>query len=328
MEFNERTPLEQGFAPIFQAEVRPALMSLEGERLALLAKAKRYGTIVLGIALVIAGAIVLKFGATIGPIIGAVFVGIIGLVGMGIARSMQASKWSGSVVGAVMPAVCAHVGELRYDSSASGGFPLDRMRSLGIIGGYDNSTLSDRMEGRHRDTEFELVEAKLTKKSQDSDGDTQTSTVFDGLLFNIGVPVAVPTPILITRDYGKVANKLGSMFSGKKGRGMPRVEVPHEAFEAVFEVHAENPEAARSFLPPAFLDNLLAIGEQEGGNKGTKAMVAGFADQSFYLALSRSGDFMAMGSLSTPVADMEDDLHAVFADIEMVHRVIDRLHGV
>ena len=57
-------------------------------------------------------------------------------------------------------------------------------------------------------------------------------------------------------------------------------------------------------------------------------MTAGFEGRAFYLALSRKGDFLGMGKLSRPVTAMEADLHAIFDDLAIVRRIIDRLHGV
>ncbi len=326
MQFTERSPLEQGFAPIFEDQVRPALMGLEEERIARLARARRWMVMVLAAAAVLAAGVLLIFQLATPAIIAALVIAVLGVIGMAAARAIQSSGWSGSVAEAIMPAICSHVGALEFDAKAVSGFPIGPMQSLGLVGSYDRARLTDRLTGRHRDTGFEMVEAYLTRKTRDSDGDSKTTTVFKGLLFRIGVPVPVPTDILITRDYGKIGNKLGSLFSGGKGRGMPRVEMDHAGFEEVFEVHANDPAAARDFMPPAFLDNLLNIGESEG-RKGAKSMRAGFAGNSFWLALGRGGDFLAMGSLTRPVMDMEDDLHAIFADIEMVHRIIDRLHG-
>jgi len=227
--------------------------------------------------------------------------------------------------------ICDFLGDLDYDREARMRFPLDRIQGLGLIGSFNRSHLSDRLEGRYRDTDFELVETRLKQKTRtsDSDGDTKsrTRTVFDGILFRIGVPEPVSTNILISRELGSVGNKLGEMLAFGTGRSMPKVDFDHAEFEAAFEVYADDPDAARAVMPPAFLDRLLEIGRGEGGKKGLRGMKAGFQRENFYLALERDGDFLAMGGLTRPVADIEDDLHAAFEDLALVRRVIDRLHG-
>ena len=147
-------------------------------------------------------------------------------------------------------------------------------------------------------------------------------------MFQIEVPVEAPGEILILRDYGSFGNKLGEMFSFGGARSGTQVHFDNPEFEKAFEVYATQPEEAVGFMPALFLENLLAIGEEEGGRKGAKSMVAGFKEHAFYLALSRGGSFMQMGKLTTPVADMEESLHDIFHDIELSHRIIDRLHGV
>ena len=135
------------------------------------------------------------------------------------------------------------------------------------------------------------------------------------------------TDILISRELGSFGNKLGEMLAFGTGRSMPKVDFDHAEFEAAFEVYADDPDAARAVMPPAFLDRLLEIGRDEGGNKGLRGMKAGFHRENFYLALDREGDFLAMGGLTRPVSDIEDDLHAAFEDLALVRRIIDRLHG-
>lgn len=328
MEFTERTALERGFARVFHDEVRPALIALESERVRRLNRTRRGVAIALGLGVALAGGVLALFGAETPATIGAVVLVLVGVVAALVIRGLHATAWTGSVAEAVMPAVCAHVGDISFDRHATAGFPVGEMQALGMVGSHDGVQLSDRLKGTYRGTSYVLAEARLTRRRRDSDGKTRNTTVFSGLLFAIDVPVPVPTPILITRDHGMIGNRLGSLFSGSKGRGMPRVEVDHPAFEAAFEVHAANPEAARAFLPVPFLENLLAIGQTEGGRKGARAMVAGFSGRSFYLALDRDGGFLKMGALTKPVTGMEDDLHAIFDDIDLVRRIIDRLHGV
>ena len=328
MRFTETTRIEEGFGAVYEQRVQPALARLEEERRARLGKAQRYAALPLGVAALFVLLALFRADGIEDKLLGSVLPAAFGGVIAWFLWRMQAHRWSGSVAEAVMPAVCDFVGEMAYDREARERFPLDRLQALGMVGSFDRTNLADRLEGRYRDAPFELVEAHLTRTSSGgSDGDSKTTTVFDGILFRVGVPKPAPTRILIARDYGGMGNRLAGLFTRGQGRGMSRVEMDHARFEAAFEVHADDPTAARDYLPPAFLDNLLAIGESEGGRKGLKGMRAGFQGDSFYLGLEREGDFLAMGSLTTPVDAIEDDLHSVFEDIALVRRIIDRLHG-
>ncbi|WP_101067216.1 DUF3137 domain-containing protein [Roseovarius salinarum] len=331
MDFTEKAPIEDGFARVFKDRIAPELDRLENERLTLLSRAKMHAGIPVGIALLVAAFAVWRSDGMEGALVGAIVPVAIGGVVAFLLWRRQAHRWGGEVAEAVMPVVCDFLGDLEYDRDARMRFPLDRIQGLGLIGSFNRSELSDRLEGRYRDTEFELVEAHLKRRTQDHDDDgdntSRTTNVFDGILIRVGVPEPVPTDILITRDLGGFGNKLSEMLSFGSGRSMPKVAFDHADFEAAFEVYADDPDAARKTMPPAFLDNLLAIGRDEGGDKGLRGMTAGFQRENFYLALDRSGDFLAMGGLTRPVTDIEPDLHRAFEDLALVRRIIDRLHG-
>ena len=326
MPFTERTAIEAGFAKVHDDRIAPELARLDSQRQALLKKAKLHAGIPLGIAAILALAALWKGDDLTGKLVGAgVLLALGGVVAFLLWRR-QARSWGGSVADTIMPVLCEFLGDLSYDREARLRFPVDRLQGLGMIGSFNRTSMEDRIEGSYRDTGFEMVEARLTYRDTDSDGDSRNKTVFKGLLFRIDVPEPVPTDILIARDHGSVGNKLAGMFAGSTGRGMPRVEFDHAAFEKAFAVHAGVPDAARRMMPAPFLDNLIAIAESES-DRGTGGMTAAFQGQSFYLALWRDGDFLKMGSLTTPVDEIEDDLHRVFDDLALVRRIIDRLHG-
>ncbi|SEL49903.1 DUF3137 domain-containing protein [Halomonas daqiaonensis] len=333
--FTECSPIEAGFSEVYDARIAPRLSELEQERQTVLAVAKRHAGIALAAGAVL-GLLFLFFGSGSDGLVGA-------LVGFGIPLAFgavaalllwkrQAAKWSGSAAETVMPVVCDFLGDLTHDREALKGFPLERMQKLGVIRRFSRAEISDRLEGTYRDVPFEIVEAKLIndkrKKSTNADNDhsnNSPTTQFKGLLIRVGVPDPIPARILIARDYGP-GNKLMSMFGGV-GRDLPRIETGHDAFEKLFEVHSDNPDAARQVLTPRFLDNFVRIAEAESGRRGAKGVEAGFHDESFFMALEREGDFLALGKLTTPADEIEEELHGVFDDIATARRIIDRLHG-
>ncbi|MEI4263867.1 DUF3137 domain-containing protein [Roseovarius sp. D0-M9] len=334
-DFTESSPIETGFAAVYRTRIAPRLNELEQERQTVLTTAKRHAAIALAAGATL-GVLFLLFGSGSDGLAGA-------LVGFGVPLAFgavaafllwkrQAESWSGSAAKDVMPVVCDFLGDLTHDRNALKGFPLERMQKLGVIRPFSKAEVSDRLAGTYRDVPFEIVEAKLTNdKSQSStnadndNSDRSSRTQFKGLLMRIGVPDPIPGRILIARDYG-MGNKLMSMFGGA-GRDLPQVDTGHAAFEELFQVHSDNPDMARDLLPPAFLDSFVKIAESEGGRHGAKGLEAGFHDESFFLALQRDDDFLALGKLTTPADEIEDDLHGVFDDIATVRRIIDRLHG-
>lgn len=333
--FTERAPIETGFAKVFESRIAPRLSELENQRQAILKTAKRHA----GFALAAGAAFGLLF-ATFGTGsegIGGVIAGLaipfaFGAVGAIILWRRQAAKWSGSVAQTVMPEVCDFLGDISFDHEAIKGFPLERMQKLGIIRRFGRAEISDRLEGTWRDTPFEIVEAELisTKNRRGPGDDRQSSdrsetTLFKGLLMRVGVPKPIPTRILLARNFGP-GNKLMEMF-GATGRDLPKIETGHEAFDQAFTAYAADAETARNVLAPGFLDSFLGIADAESAKPGAEGLEAGFHDESFFMALARDDDFLAMGRLTAPADEIEDDLHGVFADIATTRRIIDRLHG-
>jgi hypothetical protein len=332
--FTETLPIESGFAAVYRARIAPRLQELDTTRRDILATAKRHAAIAVGAGAVL-GLIFVLSGGGFGDISGSVAGFLIPLAfGVGIAVLLwkrQARRWSGSAAQTVMPEICAFIGDLSFDHEALRGFPLERMQKLGVIRPFTRSEVSNRLEGRYRDTPFEIVAAELFSRNKESatpEGGSSGSvrTLFRGLLMRIGVPEPIPTRILIARDYG-MGNKLASMFAKSSGRKMPKVDTGHAAFERDFEVYSPDPELARKVLAPGFLDSFVELAKAEGGQRGAEGIEAGFHDESFFLALKRDDDFLKISKLSAPVDDIEDELHGVFTDLATVQRIIDRLHG-
>lgn len=322
--FTEKAPIERGFAAVYAERISPRLDELEAERIRLQGKARRGVLVALAVAAVIGGIVLAIWENPIAAgIVGAIALGI----GAMISFAAQGGAWTQRISDAVMPVVCDFLGDCSFDRTAKAGFDTGTLKTLRMLPNYDRIAISDRLEGTYRDTGYELVEAHLETETTDSENRTSRSTTFRGILFRIEVPIPVPTPIVILRDWGSVGNSLASLFTGGKGRGMPKVQIDHDGFEALFEVHASDAEAARAFLPPLFLDNLMQIAREEGGAKGTAGMRAAFSGDSFFLALDRRKGFLELGGLSRSVHEIEPELHAVFHDMELVRRVIDRLHG-
>ena len=192
MSFTENAPIEAGFAPVFEDRIVPELDRLEQERQRLLSRAKLHAGIPLGIALLLAMLTLWRSDDLQGGLIGAGVLVVLGGIAAFFLWRRQADRWGGEVARAVMPVICDFLGDLDYDREARMRFPLDRIQGLGLIGSFNRSHLSDRLEGRYRDTDFELVEARLKQKTRtsDSDGDTKsrTRTVFDGILFRSASP--------------------------------------------------------------------------------------------------------------------------------------------
>lgn len=320
--FTERTPVEAGFAPVFAAQIAPELDRLDKVRVQKQRQGARRVYVGIGIGVLLASVTLLMSSSTFGLALAFIFLAV-GAIGGFAMRGELADDWAEMLTDLVMPPVCAHVGDVTYRVDGSL-FPVRACRDLGVVGRYDDANMAHLMTGQHRGVAFKSVRANLTETSTDSDGDSTTSTVFSGMLFEIEVPEPAPTTILIARDFGRIVNRLAGLFQHKK-RGMPRVDTGHARFEAAFELHADDPDALGNFLPDAFLTTLVDLSEREGGTN--QSMTAAFQGRSFYLALRGKTDLFDFHGLGRPAHDIAEDLHDVFEDLTIPHRIIDRLAG-
>jgi hypothetical protein len=320
MQFVEQSPIEEGFAEVFTRDVAPKLDTLEARRAELIQTGWRHFGMTMAVGVVVA--IILAIWQDI--IIG-IFIALFFLIPAFAIRSQQAKKWSGEVAESVMPSVCAFLGDVTYDRKAMNSFSATEAKKLGLVRHYDKADLEDHMVGTWLGTNYEMVEAHLTKSSNTNDSNEQ-NTVFKGLLFKIALPHPAPTRILIARNFGKTLNKLAGFFSSDTTRGMPRIETGHPEFEKDFELHAQSPDGVLEYLPPAFLENLASIGASESDH-GTMGMVAAFDGAEFWLALERNTPFLEMAKINQPVHGITEELHKVFNDMALIRRIIERLQA-
>lgn len=323
MPFSERTPIERGFAETYARDVQPQLNEFEFDRQAMLKKTRLTFFGAVAAILAIAGAAYAIFGSDSMPF--APFLALFAIVGAHFTIWGSAkAKWSGKIKDIAIPAICDHVGNLTHTSSG-GRFSIRTMENLRLLPKHDNAYLSNLLDGTHNDAPYQMVQARLTETHHDSENRRRTTTVFQGLLFRIELPHAAPGRIALMRDRGGIGNKLAETFSFGSTRSLPKVTFDDTAFEAAFEVYADQPDAARAFLSQTMRAALLSIGDTHGQGQGAKAFVAGFERNAFYIALKRDGGIMKMGDLKTPVDQIEEDLHGIFNDIALSHCVVERL---
>lgn len=324
MKFTERCPIEDGFAQIFEADVKPKLVELEFERQAVLRKT-HINMALVGVAVIVA---VVAYGLYWGgdkELLPFVFVAAaVGVMGALTVKSRAATRWKSTIKDVAMPSICAHVGDLTY-SQRGDAFSLQPLYKMNLLPRNRRAGLHHMFTGTYHGTQYQMVRAVLTSEASEPRGLNETGN-FEDLLFRVELPSPAPGQIALTRDRGGVGNKLAEAFSFRGTRSMPKVIVNDHTFEAAFEVYASQPDAAKAYLFKTLIDMLMRIGYEQGQGKGAQSFVAGFADEYFYLALMRTGSFMTVGNLTEPVIEIEDDLHGVFRDIELGHTVIDRLN--
>ena len=333
--FTEREPYEKRFAEIFARHIAPQLVDLENERLGIFRKQqkRKVDTIRITMSLAVLGAVVVLVmiwvdlptdysgGVAIFFIFAMVIVYIIGYYAM----LNMAEGYAESLRDIVAPAICEFFGDLDYVREPGERFDNKRFQNLGLVPGGRWSRFEDLFVGRYHDIEFKMVDGRAIS------GHKETSrTEFNGLLFEIVVPLEFDGRVIIGRDKGRIDNALKGFFGGKFGEEKC-IQFPDTAFEKHFTVYASDADEAMKLVSPGFCENMLALVDTYSVKVGSvhlrKSLSAAFIDGAMLLALPLPGNRFEPGSVEKTVYDCEDGIHDFLKDIKIAHRVIDYLRG-
>ena len=314
MSYTEKTPLEQGFAAVFEDKVLPKLHEVELERQAMVNETRKK------LALLAAGCVVVMgLGWLIGDDFGFLIMGGAPVLAafIGIRMRVDAGeRWKARLANSVMPHVCDHVGDMRFTASGAG-FPIKPFLDLRLVERHQKAELNSLLSGTHAGMGFSIVHARLTSQRANSNDDTTYTTQhFNGLLFRIDLGQPAPGRIALMRDRGAAGNKLAEAFSSGGPRSLPKLDFDDADFEEMFETYADEPDAARDFMTDARRASLVKIGTEHG------RLLAGFDGQYFYMALERPGGFILIGNFREAADALEYSLNRVFHDIATVQEVI------
>lgn len=317
--FVEQEPYERGFARVFETDIMPRLGELEQERQA--RRKSFYRRLALSIAAVVA-AVLIAYSLFPTVFVVPIIALVLGAIIAAIVVQQPVKAFGDRLRALVMPPVCRFFGDLDYEANASTGrLGLDRFRRAHIIGSYTSARIDDLFAGRHRETGFVMAEVTV-KRRQRTGKNRSNRTVFRGLLFEVDVPAGFAGRTLIGRDAGGIGNLLGGWFLGFFS-GLNRVTFPHERFESLYEVYADDPEEARRLIGPDFADTMVALAEAYK----EAPLKAAFFEGAFLLAMPMRRNLFQAGSIFRPLDGCADDLRRVLRDITIAHRLIDYLHG-
>jgi len=317
--FTEIHELERGFAQVYRERLVPRLDDLRRDRVA----AQRRTMIEIGLLIVLAviGIIVLN-GVTEewqGPII---FAEVLLFAGGFMLIQRRSRGWRDRMLGIVMPEITGFVGNLDYATRGPGKAYCEPFQRNRLIDSGNHTRLEHHITGTRRGTPFEVVQADIERSSRRS-----RRTIFKGLLVKVRAPYPIGQTILIARDYGEGFNEIAELFSFGHRRGRDRVVFPDGDFEKRFAVYCADADLARNTITPALARALVVIDDEMGGAGRREPLTAAFDGDWFYMAIPRDEELLALPSILTPGIDIEGAIHAVFADINRLQQIIDRLHG-
>ena len=178
-------------------------------------------------------------------------------------------------------------------------------------------TVDDGFAGRHSDCDYDFVEAVVTQGSGKN-----RSVVFHGYVLSVSVPVQFSSRIVVAEDRG-ITNAFSNFFASTF-KGVVNVPFHDDAeFERHFEVRAENAEDARRLLSP----EMRQIFNGFAGQFGIGKVRAAFHAQRFYLAVKDKTDRFEPAEFAREILDLRHGTRGVANDLDLAHRLIDRLRG-
>jgi hypothetical protein len=257
------------FAEAYRTQVQPQLAAKEDDRKAAVKKQRNFGLIGIVAAVVVAG-----LGFLLAQFDGLMMGGFFGaMVGFGIFAwgSMPLNKLAKETKLMLVQPVSSQFG-MSYELAAAPPPEIMRMRSLGLVPGWDRAKYEDKLSGKRGDAPFDFFEAHLEEKrtTTDSKGRTRTTwdTVFRGqcLVAHFHKPFSGITKVY--RDLG--------MFNAflKMGQKEPRIRLEDPVFEKAFEVYGTDQIEARFLLTPDFMERLVKL-EQTFKGKQLRCAFAG-----------------------------------------------------
>ena len=309
-------PVQPSLAEVFATEIAPGLPALEAARQDRLRKTYVRA---IGTAFVVVLAAIIAWLLE-QPVVAIVLLAA-GAVGGGFWALAPARRHREAARALFIPPLLRFLGTIEHHRDPGDRFDLARVARSGITGSFDRAKLEDLFIGRHRDTDFRMVEARLKKRRRGRRKKGQ-KTVFSGLLCEIGVPLPFAGVVLVVGDKGALGNWIVDWLRDTF-EGIAPVTLGHAAFEARFQVYSDSPDEAARLLQPGLLDTLLAIADELGRG----AVNCAFIDGRFLIALPQKQNLFEIGRLHRSLAHAEDDLRRLALEFTIPQRLIDNLHG-
>ena len=178
-------PARPSLAEIFAAEIAPGMPALEAARQDRLRKTWVRAA---GAAFVVVLTAIIVWLAG-WPMIAVAVLALGGFAG-GWWALAPARRHMEAVRALFVPPLLRFLGDIEHHRNPGGRFELARVKRSGITDAFTRSKLEDLFIGRHRDTDFRMVEAELTRRS--GSRRRRRKTVFKGLICEIAVPMATP----------------------------------------------------------------------------------------------------------------------------------------
>ena len=282
------------FLPYYEQTILPKVNEFERERLSALATMhkRRIPALLIGAAAIISGGwLLIAYPNT--KVIPFFSIFLIMLAGWG-ANSwyrVPQKKYLASIKERIFPHVFRYF-DNSFNYEPKGRLSLNALIPFGIIPNHCEVSTEDDVGGRYRDSELEIVEAKLLRNRSTSDN-RKAVLVFKGIL----IIIKTATPLkdrIVVRQKGGFFNKNNWPLSLPPG--IDKIELPHLAEQGDFEYYASNPDAARTQLTPEFMASLLELSQLFT----SQAVRCSFAHSGLLIAFPTKKNFFEPADINQP----------------------------
>ena len=297
---------------LFESKLKPALQSIEGERLIL---KKKYIYVLIGILVPLFSIPI--FDEHIGFIyISIVF--IIELLAFWYLLKLEKEKkgyrekFKKNVVKHIVNLINP---EWSYDSE--GVIPQVDFEKSGLINiRVDRYKGDDFVKGVIEKTDFQFSELKVEHRSKGSDNKTEWSTIFQGLFAHAEFNKEIQGKTFVYPEIpGKLGMLMGKLYFVDKN-SVERIKLENTEFEKLYEVYGTNQTESRYVLTPAMMEAMVNI-----RNKYGNLASFSFVGSKVYVAMSFAEDLFEPNIFSTGInfKDMEQ-MNSHFRIIQTIVR--------
>ncbi len=277
---------------LYENQLKPALQSIEGERLIL--KKKYIYTLV--------GILVPLFSIPIfDKYVGFVYISIVFIIEllafwylMKLEKEKKGyrEKFKKSVVKEIVSLINP---DWSYDSE--GMIPQQDFEKSGLFNiRIDNYEGDDFVKGVIEKTYFQFSELKVEHRRKGNDNKTEWSTIFKGLFAHAEFNKEIQGKTFVYPETpGKLGKIMGKVYVVNK-KSVERVKLENPEFEELYEVYGTNQTESRYVLTPAMMEAMVNIRNQYGNLASFS-----FVGSKVYVAMSFAEDLFEPNIFTTGI---------------------------
>lgn len=205
--------------------------------------------------------------------------------------------------------------DLRYDRKM--GLAKELLQSTQMINTGDVYSSNDLATGKYKDVAFTQADVHIQEENTDKDGHTTHSTIFKGRFMIFEFPKKFNFRLeVVERFFG------ANIIPGKNpetGRKFERIELESSEFNKIFKTYAEDGFEAFYILDPAFINNMIELGQEYKGK-----LLLCFVDNKLIVGLKDNKDAFEPPSAFKKLDETTEDTR-VTEDIYLIINFIDKL---